>query len=276
MVDIGRMNRLAIVRESEFGLLVDGGELGEILLPKRYVPKAWKTEDKLDVFVMRDSEDRLMAITEKPKAMVGEFALLRVKEITGVGAFLDWGMPKDLLVPFREQRPEMRSGQSYLVYIYLDRVSGRIAASSRLDKFLKNSHTTYRQGEKVDLMIWQRTDLGYKAIINGERWGMLFDNEIFQPLERGQCLEGYIKQMRPDGYIDLCLQQPGYGKVTRLTDVILNYLKAQGGFMPVTDKNPPEEIHALFGVSKKTYKKAIGALYKQRLIDFENGGTKLV
>jgi predicted RNA-binding protein (virulence factor B family) len=276
MVDIGRMNRLAVVRESEFGLLVDGGELGEILLPKRYVPKAWKTEDKLDVFVMRDSEDRLMAITEKPKAMVGEFALLRVKEVTGVGAFLDWGMPKDLLVPFREQRPEMRAGQSYLVYIYLDRVSGRIAASSRLDKFLKNSRRTYRQGEKVDLMIWQRTDLGYKAIINGERWGMLFDNEIFQPLERGQCLEGYIKQMRPDGYIDLCLQQPGYGKVTRLTDVILDYLKAQGGFMPVTDKNPPEEIHALFGVSKKTYKKAIGALYKQRLIDFENGGTKLV
>jgi predicted RNA-binding protein (virulence factor B family) len=276
MVDIGRMNRLAIARESEFGLLLDGGELGEILLPKRYVPRAWKTEDKLDVFVMRDSEDRLMATMEQPRAMVGEFALLRVKETTRVGAFLDWGMPKDLLVPFREQRLEMRAGQSYLVYIYLDRVSGRIAASSKLDKFLRNSRTTYRQGEKVDLMIWQKTDLGYKAIINGERWGMLFHNEIFQPLERGQCLEGYIKLMRPDGYIDLCLQQPGYGKVTRLTDVILDYLKAQGGFMPVTDKNPPEEIHALFGVSKKTYKKAIGALYKKRMIDFENEGTKLV
>ena len=276
MVDIGRMNRLAIARESDFGLLLDGGELGEILLPKRFVPKAWKTEDKLDVFVMLDSEDRLMATPEKPKAMVGEFALLRVKEVTRVGAFLDWGMPKDLLVPFREQRLEMREGQSYLVYIYLDRVSSRIAASSKLDKFLKNSLRSYKQDEKVDLMVWQRTDLGYKAIINGERWGMVFHNEIFQPLERGQCLDGYIKQVRPDGYIDLCLQQPGYGKVTGLTDVILDYLKAQGGFMPVTDKNPPEEIHALFGVSKKTYKKAIGALYKQRMITFENEGTKLL
>jgi len=276
MVKVGRINRLAIVRESDFGLLLDGGELGEILLPKRYVPKAWKTEDKLDVFVMLDSEDRLMATTEKPKAMVGEFALLCVKDVTKVGAFLDWGMPKDLLVPFREQRVPMRQGQSYLVHIYLDRVSGRIAASSKLDKFLRNSRTSYKQGDKVDLMIWQKTDLGYKAIINNERWGMVFQNDVFQPLERGQQVTGYIKQMRPDGYIDLCLHQPGYGKVTSLTDTILNHLKDHGGFMPVTDKNPPEDIYALFGVSKKTYKKAIGALYRKRLIDFADNGTKLV
>jgi hypothetical protein len=276
VVEIGRMNRLVITRHSDFGLLLDGGELGEILLPKRYVPKAWKTEDKLDVFVMLDSEDRLMATPEKPKAMAGEFALLRVKEITNIGAFLDWGMPKDLLVPFREQRMLMKEGQSYLVYIYLDRLSGRLVASAKLDKFLKGSGKCYTQGEQVDLMIWQRTDLGYKAIINGERWGMVFHNEVFQSLERGQRLDGYIKQVRPDGYIDLCLQQPGYGKVTSLTDTILNYLKEQGGFMPVTDKNPPEEIRALFGVSKKTYKMAIGALYKKRLIDFTEDGTKLV
>ncbi len=257
-------------------MLLDGGELGEILLPKRYIPKAWKTEDKLDVFVMLDSEDRLTATPEKPKAMAGEFALLRVKEVTRIGAFLDWGMPKDLLAPFREQRIPMKEGHSYLVHIYLDRVSGRLVASAKLDKFLKNSRTIYKQGEKVELMIWQQTDLGYKAIINGERWGMVFHNDVFQPLERGQRLDGYIKQVRPDGYIDLSLHQPGYGKVTSLTDTILDYLKAQGGFMPVTDKNPPEEIYALFGVSKKTYKKAIGALYKKRLIEFSEGGTKLV
>jgi len=276
MVEIGRMNRLAIARQSDFGLLLDGGELGEILLPKRFAPKAWKTEDKLDVFVMRDSEDRLMATTETPKAMVGEFALLRVKEVAKVGAFLDWGLPKDLLVPFREQRVPMREGQEYLVRIYFDRVSERIAASSKLDKFLKESRRFYRQGEKVDLMVWQKTDLGYKAIINGERWGMVFQNDVFQPLERGQRVEGYIKQVRPDGYIDLALHQPGYGKVTSLTDTILEHLKAQGGFMPITDKTSPEEIYNLFGVSKKTYKMAIGALYKKRLIEVVENGIRLV
>lgn len=270
------MNCLAVSRQSDFGLLLDGGELGEILLPKRYVPKTWKTGDTLDVFVMRDSEDRLMATTDKPKAMVGDFALLQVKDVTKIGAFLDWGMPKDLLVPFREQRMPMKQGQSYLVHIYLDRISGRIVASSKLDKFLRNSRRFFKQGEKVNLIIWQRTDLGYKAIINNERWGMVFHNDVFQPLERGQQLEGYIKNVRPDGYIDLSLHQPGYGKVTSLTDTILEYLKSQGGFMPVTDKNPPEEIYELFGVSKKTYKKAIGALYKKRLIDFTENGTKLV
>lgn len=275
MVKVGQMNRLAVVRPSDFGLLLDGGELGEILLPKRYVPKAWKTEDKLDVFVMLDSEDRLTASTATPKAMVGEFALLRVKEITKIGAFLDWGMPKDLLVPFREQRIPMKEGHSYLVYIYLDRISGRLVASAKLDRFLRNSRTLYKLGEKVELIIWQETDLGYKAIINGDRWGMVFRNDVFQPLERGQRIEGYIKQVRPDGHIDLCLHQPGYGKVTELTDVILNHLKAQGGFMSITDKNPPEEIYATFGVSKKTYKKAIGALYKKRLIEFSGNGTRL-
>lgn len=276
MVNIGKMNTLAIARSSDFGLLLDGGDLGEILLPNRYVPKAWKTGEKLDVFVYLDSEDRLTATTQKPKAMVGEFALFRVKETSRIGAFLDWGLPKDLLVPFREQRVPMKQGQSYLVHIYLDRVSGRIVASSKLDKFLEGSRRFYKLGEKVDLIVWQRTDLGYKAIINNERWGMVFHNEVFQPLERGQRLQGYIKQVRPDGRIDLALQQPGYGKVTKLTDVILDHLKAHDGFMPITDKTPPEEINALFGVSKKTYKMVIGALYKKRRIEVVEDGIKLV
>lgn len=276
MAGIGKMNALRVVRSSESGLFLDGGELGEILLPKRYVSKDWKPGDVLDVFIMLDSEDRLTATTQKPYAMVDEFAYLRVVSVTPVGAFLDWGLPKDLLVPFREQKIKMSEGQSYLVRIYFDRVSGRIAASSKLDKFVDKTDAVYKTGEKVELMIAARTDLGYKAIINGAHWGVIFHNEVFQPLQRGRVMEGFIKQVREDGKIDLCLHKPGYEKVTELTDVILTHLKQRGGFMPVTDKNPPDEIYALFGVSKKTYKQAIGALYKKRLITFENNGTKLV
>jgi predicted RNA-binding protein (virulence factor B family) len=209
-------------------------------------------------------------------AQVGEFACLRVAAVTRVGAFLDWGLPKDLFVPFREQKIEMQEGRFYVVRIYLDEASDRVAASSKLDKFLDLTPPVYKPSEKVRLLICDKTDLGYKAIVNGKHWGILFYNEVFQPLERGQKIDGFIRQVRPDGKIDLCLHKPGFEKVTDLTDVILNYLKEQGGFMPVTDKNPPEEIYRLFGVSKKTYKQAIGALYKKRRITFENNGTKLV
>jgi len=276
MVEIGKINSLDVLRSTEFGLFLDGEELGDILLPKRYVSKNWNPGDTVDVFIMLDSEDRLTATTLKPYAMVDEFAHLRVVASTGIGAFLDWGLPKDLLVPFREQKIKMSEGQSYIVRIYLDRASNRIAASSKLDKFLDKTEPDFEPSEKVDLLICARTDLGYKAIINGTHWGMVFHNEAFQPLERGLRIDGFIKQIRPDGKIDLALQKPGYEKVTDLTEIILNHIKAQGGFMPVTDKNSPEEIHALFGVSKKTYKKAIGALYKKRLIEFRDNGTKLV
>ncbi|VGO19173.1 CvfB family protein [Pontiella sulfatireligans] len=276
MVEVGKVNTLEVSRNSDFGLLLDGGDLGEILMPKRYVSKEWKPGDKIVAFVYLDSEDRLTASTDRPKAMVGEFALLRAVDVNAVGAFLDWGMPKDLFVPFREQRVKMRQGESYIVHLYYDRASGRIAASSKLDKYLESSRKFYKSGEEVDLMIWQKSDLGYKAIINNERWGMVFFNEVFQTLRRGQRVKGFIKQVRPDGRIDLCLDKPGYEKVTLLTDKILNYIKEQGGFMPITDKNPPEEIYGVFGVSKKTYKKAIGALYKQRMITIEAAGTRLV
>lgn len=206
--------------------------------------------------------------------MVG-FANLRVVSVTGIGAFLDWGMPKDLLVPFREQKIKMGEGQSYIVRIYLDRASGRLVASSKLDRFLDKTEPRYETGEKVDLLVCAKTDLGYKAIVNGTHWGVVFHNEVFHPLERGQRIEGFIKQLRPDGKIDLCLQKPGYEKVTNLTDTILQHIKKQGGFMPVTIKSSPEEIYKRFGVSKKTYKQAIGALYKKRLIEFADDGTKL-
>ena len=276
MVEVGKINTLQVLRSSDFGLFLDGGELGDVLLPKRYVSNDMKPGDNVEVFIMLDSEDRFTATTEKPYAMVDEFANLRVVSVTGIGAFLNWGMPKDLLVPFREQKIKMREGQSYMVRIYFDHVSGRLAASSKLDRFLDKTDAEYETGEKVDLLICAKTDLGYKAIINGVHWGVIFHNEVFQPMERGQRIEGFIKQLRPDGKIDLCLQKPGYEKVTDLTDVILQYLEKQGGFMPITGKSSPEKIYELFGVSKKTYKQAIGALYKKRLITFEDNGTKLV
>ncbi|MCK4564308.1 MAG: GntR family transcriptional regulator, partial [Verrucomicrobia bacterium] len=214
MADIGKMNTLQVLRSTDFGLFLDGGELGDILLPKRYAADGLKPGDPVEVFVMLDSEDRLTATTLKPFAMVDEFACLRVVSIAGVGAFLDWGMPKDLLVPFREQKIKMREGESYMVRIYLDLASGRLAASSKLDKFLDKTESNYETGEKVDLLVCAKTDLGYKAIINGSHWGLVFHNEVFQPLERGRRLEGFIKLVREDGKIDLCLQKPGYEKVT--------------------------------------------------------------
>ena len=276
MVEIGKMNTLPVLRSTDFGLFLDGDKLGDVLLPKRYVSADSKPGDSLEVFVMLDSEDRLTATTQKPYAMVDEFANLRVVSVTGIGAFLDWGMPKDLFVPFREQKIKMREGQSYLVRIYLDRASNRLAATSKLDKFLDKTEAAYEPSESVDLLIAAKTDLGYKAIINGAHWGVIFHNEVFQPLERGQQIKGFIKQLRDDGKIDLCLQRPGYEKVTELTDVILNHIKQQGGFMPITGKSSPDEIYNLFGVSKKTYKQAIGALYKKRQIEFTDNGTKLV
>jgi len=276
MVQIGKMNTLQVLRSTGFGLFLDGGELGDVLLPKRYVPSGWKAGDSVEVFIMLDSEDRLIATTQKPYALADEFANLRVVSVTGIGAFLDWGLPKDLLVPFREQKIKMREGQSYMVRIYLDRASNRLVASSKLDKFLDKTAAAYEATEKVDLLICAKTDLGYKAIINGAHWGVIFHNEVFQSLERGQRVEGFIKQVRDDGKIDLCLHKPGYEKVTDLTEVILNHIKQAGGFMPITGKSSPEEIHALIGVSKKTYKQAIGALYKKRLIEFTDTGTKLV
>lgn len=276
MASIGRTNWLPVLRSTDIGLILDGGDLGEILMPSRYVSTGWKEGEPVEVFLMLDSEDRLTATTDKPLAMVGEFALLRVVAVTGIGAFLDWGLPKDLLVPFREQKMPLREGQSVIVRIYLDERSGRIAASAKLDRFLDRGRPDYQPGEKVNLLICSKTDLGFKAIINDRNWGVLFENEVFQPLEKGQRIEGYIKQVRFDGKIDLSLQKPGAKKIGTLSDLIMDYLKKQGGFMPVTDKSPPEEIYRLFGVSKKTYKRAIGGLYKKRLITFENGGTKRV
>lgn len=276
MTAIGQWNELEVVKTVDFGIYLDGGPHGEILMPKRYVPEQYEIGDQLNVFVYLDSEDRLIATSETPKAVVGEFALLKVVSTTSIGAFLDWGLPKDLLVPFREQQQKMEAGHSYLVYIYLDDESQRIVATSKLNKCLNNIPVDYEIGEEVDLIIANQTDLGFNAIIDNSHWGMIFKNEIFQNLKTGQKLKGYIKTIREDEKIDLVLQKEGYEKIDDISQSILNKLAANNGFLPLNDKSDPELIKQTFQISKKNFKKAIGALYKQRLISIENDGIKLL
>jgi predicted RNA-binding protein (virulence factor B family) len=276
MVEIGRVNTLEVVRETDNGLYLDGRELGEILMPKKFITEEVRKLGWADVFVYSDSEDRLVATTEKPFAMVGEFAYLKAVATSKFGAFLDWGLPKDLLVPFREQKADMLEGRNYLVYLFLDSLTKRIAASAKLDKFLDNIPPEYEPGDEVQLMIAEETDLGYKAIVNNEHWGMLYKNQLYQTLSQGQKITGYINKVRDDEKIDLLLEKPGYEKVDAISQKILDELKHNRGFMAVSDNTSPEMINALFGISKKNFKKAIGSLYKKRMITFDSDGIRLV
>jgi uncharacterized protein len=276
MPSVGKYNNLIVLKELDFGMYLDGAELGEILLPRHYIPDDCKVGDEIVVFLYFDSEDRIIATTEKPFAIVDEFALLRVKSVDQVGAFLDWGLMKDLLVPFREQKTRMEEGRSYLVYVYYDKSSNRIAASAKLEKFLNRIPMNYSVGQEVELLIWQATDLGYKAIINDCHQGILFSNEVFRELKVGQIVKGYIKNLREDAKIDLSLYPAGYVKVGNNTNKIINYLKQQGGFAAISDKTPPETIYSLFGISKKTFKSAIGSLYKEERIVIEKDGIRLL
>ncbi|MCX6560770.1 MAG: S1-like domain-containing RNA-binding protein [Candidatus Aminicenantes bacterium] len=277
MADIGKLNTLKIAKAVDFGIYLDGGVLGEILLPKRYIPAGAKVGDRIEVFLYFDSDDRLIATTEKPLAMVGDFAYLKVKAVNAVGAFLDWGLSKDLLVPFREQhRPQMREGHGYCVFLYLDAASRRIAASAKLSKFLNTLPVPFVVGQEVGLLIYEKTELGYKAIVENSHSGVLYKNEVFRDLALGQRIRGYIHKIREDGKIDLRLDKPGYGKVGYLTEAILKQIADHGGFLEVTDRSSPAEIAALFGASKKAFKMAVGALYKQRLITIEANGLRLV
>ena len=275
MPEIGKINKLKVVKELDFGVYLDGSELGEILLPKRYVPRDCKTGDDVDVFLYFDSSDRIIATTEKPNATVGEFALLRVKSVDQVGAFLDWGLMKDLLVPFRQQKVTMVEGRSYLVYVYFDQVSNRIAASAKLEKFLNAFPPDYKVGQQVDLLIRKATDMGYKAIINNSHEGILYSNEIFRKLNIGQHIPGFVRKVRPDNKIDLSLYAEGYDKVVEQSEIIIEYLKQQGGSAALSDKTSPETIYSLFSISKKTFKIAVGALYKKGLIVLEKDRISL-
>ena len=276
MTEIGKINHLEVVKEVDFGIYLDGGDLGEILMPKRYVPEGTMPGDMLETFIYLDSEDRLVATTEKPLAMVEEFALLTVVSVTPVGAFLNWGLPKDLFVPFREQRQPMEEGKKYLVYVYVDTNTKRIAASSKIEHYLDNIPVDYDLDEEVDLIIVNETDLGYNAIIDNSHFGILYKNEVFQPLNPGDKVQGYIKKIRTDGKIDLRLEKIGYEKISSFVDRIIVELQKNKGFLPLTDKSSPEEIYNTFKISKKNFKAAIGALYKKRFISLDDTGIHLL
>lgn len=276
MTKIGRTYELDVVKTVDFGFYLDARDLGEVLLPSKHAPHDLSVGDSIEVFLYLDSEGRPVATTQKPKARVGEFAYLKVVAITDVGAFLDWGLDKDVLVPFAEQHRPMHVGRSYLVYLYLDKVDGRITASSKIDKFVRDDKPhDFKPNQAVDLIIANSTDLGYKAIINHSHWGVLYRDEVHQRLSFGQNKKGFIKRIRPDGKIDLSLQG---GQQTRdkYAKIILAYLKKQNGFAAVHDKSDPQLISKLFGMSKGAFKKAIGGLYKQRIISIEKDGIRLI
>ncbi|WP_375739282.1 S1 RNA-binding domain-containing protein [Pseudomonas boanensis] len=278
MALIGRFNSLQVVKHTDFGLYLDGGPDGEILLPKRYVPKDEPTEvgEWLNVFLYLDSEDRPVATTLTPKVQVGGFASLKVVEINRVGLFLDWGLPKDLLLPHSEEKRPLQVGDYCVVHVYLDKRTRRITATARLDRYLDNTPPRYKPGQAVDLLVVEATDLGFKAIINGLHWGLIHKNEVFKFLRSGMREQGYIKEIRPDGKISLSLQPIGERATTGLAEQILDKLRSEGGVLQISDKSPPELISKLFGVSKGNFKKAIGGLYKQGLIRIHEDRIELV
>lgn len=275
MIEIGKTYCLEVVTETDFGFYLDADNLGEILLPSKHAPDDLGIADTVEVFLYLDSDDRPIATTQTPKAEVGEFAYLEVKDNNQIGAFLDWGLDKDVLVPFSEQHRPMTVGDSYIVFLYLDN-QDRISATSKIDKIVleDDEHNFYPQ-QRVDLIIGNSTDLGFKAIINQSHWGLLYENEVDQRLSFGQSIQGYIKHVRDDGKIDLSLKSSQQIR-DDYSHIILNYLGDHDGFAPVHDKSSPEQISDLLGMSKKQFKKAIGGLYKQRVIAIDSDGIRLV
>ena len=275
-MEIGKFNSMRVVKHVDFGVYLDGEELGEVLMPIRYVPENCEDGDTVEVFLYVDSEDRPIATTEKPFAQVGDFAALKVKSVSKYGAFLDWGLMKDLLVPFSEQKINLEEGNTVVVYIYLDGKTNRIAASAKVEKFTAKEPFEAEPETEVDLLVCKKTDLGYKAIINNKFLGLLYENEVFKPLYIGQRVKGYVKQIREDGKVDLRLQKSGFQQIVGESENLLVRLQKAGGFLATTDKTPAEEIYSIYGISKKMYKKAVGDLYKKRLISIEEEGIRLI
>lgn len=276
MAELGKRNSLTVVRESASGLHLDGGADGEILLPGREIPAGTRLDDRLDVFLYRDSEDRLIATTATPLVMAGEFAALEVVDYRpGTGAFLNWGLGKDLLLPIREQTEHITIGDQVLVHVYVDRRSERITATMRLDRFLDKTPPPYDHGQPVSLIIANETPLGCKAIVNHQHWGLLYHTDLAFPLVPGQQVEAFIRSVREDGKIDLSLDPMGYQRVRPLAQQILAILESGGGYSPYDDSSSPEEIRDVFQISKKAFKQALGALFRERLIRFENPGIRL-
>lgn len=275
MAAIGKMNFLTVTRKRDFGIYLDAGTLGEALLPPRELAVGCEVGEQLEVFLYVDADGTLLATPQRPLALLGEVAYLKVLSLTPHGAFLEWGMKKNLLVPYGEQNGHMEAGHSYLVYLYQEPDTGRIAASAKLDHFLGREAPHYTTGQQVELLIAEQTDLGRKAIVDHQFWGLLHAEDIFQPLHYGERLTGYIKKVRDDGKLDLLLQPPGYAKVDGVAEQILQQLRSHGGYLAVGDKSPPELIQQLFGVSKKSFKLAVSSLYRQRRILIEKEGLRL-
>ena len=274
-VKLGKYNQLEVVKTVDFGVYLDGGDDGEILLPTRYVPEGCKPGDVLNVFIYLDNEERLVATTLEPYVQVGEFACLEVAWVNEYGAFLDWGLMKDLFVPFREQKMKMQKGHRYVVHAHVDEDSYRIMASAKVERYLSKELPEYQPGEEVEVMAWQKTDLGYKVIVDNKFGGLVYQKEIFKPLEPGMRMQAFVRQVREDGKIDLTLQKDGLQKVGDFAEILLQYIKDNGGHTSLNDKSAAEDIYDTFGVSKKTFKKAVGDLYKKRLVILVEGGIQL-
>lgn len=277
-LQIGRTCQLKVNRQVEFGFYLDGGEqYGEVLLPNGEIRPDIDVHigQPLEVFLYLDTQERIVATTHMPLAQVGDFAYLEVAWVNNFGAFLHWGPLKDLFVPFREQKMKMMKGHSYIVHVHLDPETYRIMASAKVEHFLSQDFPPYRTGDQVELLIWQKTDLGLKAIVDGRYGGLLYDTQMFRTLRTGDRVKGYISQVRPDGKLDLSLQCPGQRGVEDFSAQLLRHLQMNGGQTPLGDKSPAEEIYALFGVSKKVFKKAVGDLYRQRLIEISDTGIRL-
>jgi hypothetical protein len=278
LIAIGQHHELTILRPTTVGLFL-GDESGEedILLPNKYSPEEFDVGQKIKVFVYRDHEERKIATTLEPKILLHQFGFLRVTSVTNVGAFMDWGLEKELMVPFREQRQKMEAGRWYIVYLDVDKKTDRLYATNKIEKRLNNDTVTVEEGEAVEVMIMKKTDLGFSVIVNQQHEGLIFESDIFTKLNIGEKLTGYVKQIREDNKIDITLQPIGFKNFNDPNcEAILNKLKMRKGFLPITDKSSPEEIYAQFNISKKAYKKAIGTLYKQRKVTLQEDGIKLI
>jgi hypothetical protein len=278
MIEIGKFNKLKAIRLTPPGMYLaeEGHEDEVVLLPNKYIPPALKVDEEIKVFIYRDSEDRIIATTLQPKITLHEIASLEVKEVNDLGAFLDWGLEKDLMVPYREQKSKMRPGYKYLVYLYLDADTNRLAATSKIDRFLQTDELTVQIGDEVDLLIGETTDLGVNVIVNKIHKGLIYRNEIFKKIMPGDQTIGYVKDIRDDGKIDISLQRQGFQNIEPSAQIILDKLKANKGFLKLNDSSEPDDIMHKLQMSKKSFKKAIGLLFKQRLISIEEDGIHLL
>lgn len=276
MIHLGKTNTLTILRKTAPGLFLSDDENEVVLLPNKYIKPDFEIGDQIDVFVYKDSEDRLIATTLKPYVEVNQFAYLNVSEVSRIGAFLDWGLEKDLFVPFKEQKQKMLEGHNYVVYIYVDELTKRIVASSKVNKFINNETLTVQQADEVDLLVYNETNLGFTCIINGMHKGLIYHDDIYTDIAIGDQIKGYVKLIREGNLIDLSLQKIGFKHVLSSTEIILDYLTTHDGYLELNDKSSPDLIERRFSMSKATFKKSIGILYRQRKITIHDDGVRLV